>query len=51
MTRDQIMRARMFAQEALNDESECVRIAAEIALRNLPQPPEDFTSLSQPKED
>lgn len=41
---------RLNCLEALKDLNPVVREAAEIALRNLPQQPETFAVLSQPKE-
>lgn len=42
MTRDELMRARLNAQECLESKDEAVRTAAQIVLRNLPAPPPDF---------
>lgn len=53
MTRDKIMRDRLFCKEVLDNpnSTECDRLAAEIALRNLPQVPRDFFSYrEQPEE-
>lgn len=50
MTRDELMRKRLFASEHLNHPNATVRLAAELALKNLPLPEEGFLTLSQPKE-
>lgn len=53
MNRDQYMRARLAAIETLENPgaTEAERTAAEIVLRNLPEPTEkDYLDLSQPKE-
>lgn len=37
MTRDRLMRLRLIAVEAALDNNEAVRLAGEIALRNMPK--------------
>ena len=52
MTREQIMATQSKCRLILADpnSNECERIAAELALKHLPQVSEGFAALSQPRE-
>lgn len=46
-----LMQARLRAAELLNDKSECVRTAAALVLKNLPEMPLTWIDKTQVEED